>query len=56
MAVTGNRGSEAEVVSMDPKPAGEGDAIHVQHIQIEENPNYWPQTIWGLEKALYECQ
>ena len=36
----------AEVVSTDPKPGAESDAIHVQHIQTEENPNYWNKTVW----------
>ena len=43
-------------MSTDPKPAGEGDAICVQHIQIEEKLNYWTQIIWRWVKALYECQ
>ena len=51
-----SRGSEAEVVLADPKPVGEGDAIHVQHIQIEEKPNYWTQFIWSWMKTLYEQQ
>ena len=48
-----SRGLEAEVVSTDPKPADEGDAIHMQHIQTGESLNYWTQIIWGWVKALY---
>ena len=55
LAVSGNRGSEAEVVLKNPKSVGEDDAICVQHIQTKEKPNYWAQTIWGWVKALYEC-
>ena len=55
-AVSDNRGLEAEVVSTDPKPVGEGDAIYVQHIQTKEKPNYWTQTVWEWVKALYKCQ
>ena len=55
-AVSDNRGSEAEVVSTDPKPMGEGDAIHVQHIQMEEKLNYWTKTVWGWIKSLYKHQ
>ena len=31
----------------DPKPAGEGDAIHVQHIQIREKLIYWTKKSYG---------
>ena len=51
-----NRGSETEVVSADPKPVVEGDAIYIQHIQIEVKLNYWTQFMWNWLKALYECQ
>ena len=40
----------------DPKPVGEGDAIQVQHIQMEEKPNYWTKTVWGWIKSLYKHQ
>ena len=33
------------VVSPGLKPVGESDAIHVQHIQTEEEPNYSVKTI-----------
>ena len=39
MVVTDDSVPGAKVVSTDPKPVGEGDAIHVQHIQNEEKPN-----------------
>ena len=26
---------------IDPKPVGEGDATCIQHIQMEEKPDYW---------------
>ena len=51
-----NRGSEAEVVLTDPKPVGEGDAICVQHIQIEEKLYYWIPIIWRWVRALYKCK
>ena len=38
---------EANVVLIDPKPVGEGDAICVQHLQIEEKLDYWTQSILG---------
>ena len=44
------------IVSTDPKPVGEGDAIHVQHIKIAEKPNYWTNTEWGWVKSLYDHQ
>ena len=34
-----------EVVSTDPKPVGEGDVIHVQHMLTEEKPTYCVKTI-----------
>ena len=39
-------------MSIDPKPVGEGDAIQVQHIQIEEKPDYWTQSHMGLVEIL----
>ena len=51
-----NRGLEAEVVSMDPKPVGKGDAISVRNIQIEEKWNYWTQSIWSWVKTFYGHQ
>ena len=42
---------ETEVVSVDPRPAGEGDAICVQDIQVEEKPDYWTQSIWSWMKT-----
>ena len=46
----------AEVVSTDPKPVAEGDAICLQHKQTKEKPNYWTKTVWGWVKSLYEHQ
>ena len=40
-----NKELEAGVVSIDLKPVDEGNAIHVQHIHIEEKPDYWIQSI-----------
>ena len=48
--------SEPEVVSIDPKPVGEGDATCVQHIQIEGKLDYWTQSIWVWMKSLYGHQ
>ena len=45
-----------EIVSTDPKPVGEGDAICVQHVQTEEKPYYWVKTIWEWVKSLYKHQ
>ena len=50
-ADSGNRKLEAEIASVDPKPVGEGDAVHVQQVQREENPNYWMQSIWSWVKT-----
>ena len=43
-----NKESEAEDVFTDPKPVGEGDAIHVQTIQIEEKQiiGLNPYEVW----------
>ena len=56
MTVSDDGVTEAEVVSTDLKPAGEDDAICVQHMQTEEKANYWTQTEWVWVKALYEHQ
>ena len=41
---------------IDSRPVGVGDAIDVQHIQIEEKTNYWTQSICSWVKTLYGCQ
>ena len=47
LAVSDDSVQGTEVVSPDPKPVGEGDAIHAQHIQTEEKLNYWVKIICG---------
>ena len=49
-------GPETQVVLTDPKHLGEGDAISVQHIQMEEKHNYWTKTVRGWIKSLYKHQ
>ena len=44
---------ETEVVSRDPKPKGDGDAICIQCLQTTEKLNYWVKTIWGWAISLY---
>ena len=44
---------ETWVVSTDPKPTEEGDAICVQCVQTMEKLNYLVKTIWGWVKSLY---
>ena len=52
-----NKESEAEFVLIDPKHVGEGDTFCVQHIQIEEKPDYLSaQSICGWMKSLYGFQ
>ena len=47
---------ENDVVSIDSKPIGEVEAIHVQHIQIEGKLDYWTQSTWGWLTSLYVHQ
>ena len=53
MEVSDDGVPETEVVSIDLKPVGEGDVIHVQHVLIEEEPNYGVKAIWGWIKSIW---
>ena len=46
MAVSDDGVLETEVVSTDPEPKGDGDAICVQFVQTMEKPNHWVKTLW----------
>ena len=45
LAVSDDGMTWTEVVSTDPKPVAEGDAICVQHVLTEVKPNYWVKTV-----------
>ena len=53
LAVSDDGVPKTEVLSTDPEPIGEGDAICIQYVQTGFKPNYWVKTIWGWVKALY---
>ena len=53
LAVSDDGVQGIEVVSTDPKPVGEGDAISVQCVETDEKLNYWVKTVWGWVKSLY---
>ena len=51
LAVSDEGVPETELVSTDPKPTEEGDAICVLCVQIGENLNYWVKTTTKLKSS-----
>ena len=47
---------ETKVVSTDPEPEGQGNAICVQCVQTTVKLNYWVKTICGWVISLYGHQ